>query len=251
SGAVLTVSGGFVAAGALVDLLSGGSAIVSGTLGNGGTLFASGPGSELEITDGAFVKSAVIEIADGEVALQAGGSTTAEIAFTSTGSGGLILDGTGSATYSGLRISGFGGVSGSASEQFIDFTQVISGAGVSAVYVSAVSHTSGTLEVVNGATLLAEVTLIGKYVTSDFHVGSGIGGSVAVNDPASGIAGATVTTLASTADGAPATGTAASVALLGNYMAALFAMPEGQIGAQPATAETAQSQAALTHPHTG
>jgi len=32
-------------------------------------------------------------------------------------------------------------------------------------------------------------------------------------------------------------------------MASLFASPEGQIGAQ--TTEAAQSEAALTHPHTG
>ena len=59
-----------------------------------------------------------------------------------------------------------------------------------------------------------------------------------------------MTTLASTGNGAPATSAAGSVALLGNYMAALFATPEGQAGAQT-MAETAPSQAVLAHPHTG
>ncbi|HXX02914.1 MAG TPA: hypothetical protein VEJ37_01170, partial [Xanthobacteraceae bacterium] len=57
-------------------------------------------------------------------------------------------------------------------------------------------------------------------------------------------------TLAATANSSsPSTGTG-GVALLGSYMASLFASPEGQVGAQ-ATAETAQSQAVLAHPHTG
>ena len=98
--------------------------------------------------------------------------------------------------------------------------------------------------------MLAEVTVVGKYTSTSFEVISGISGSVAIIDPAPGLVGGFVT-LAATANGGPAPANGAgNVALLGNYMASLFAAPEGPVGAQTATAETAQSQPALTHPHT-
>jgi len=201
-----------------------------------------------------FVLVAVTAAAIALAASLSGGKATAGIAFTSAGAGGLILDQAGSATYLSLRISGFGGVSGSNGAQFIDFTTVSSGGSVSAVYASASSHTSGTLEVKSGAAVLAEVTVIGSYVASNFQIGSGISGSVEITDPAPSIAGGAITTLAAIGNGGAtslnAVG-AANAALLGGYMAALFAAPEGQIGAQTATAETPPGQVALAHPHAG
>ena len=83
----------------------------------------------------------------------------------------------------GTKISGFGGVSGSNSTQFIDFTAVSSGSGVSASYVPAASLTSGTLEVLSGGTIVAEATLVGKYTSATvFDVASGISGSVEIID---------------------------------------------------------------------
>jgi len=251
-GGTATLVSGTIDAGALVVTLSGGTLLVSGTLTNGGTLFADAGGGLLEIASGAVVKGGVVEINNGDVELLSGSSTTAEIVFTSTGTGGLSLEGTGSVTYSGLRISGFGGVGGAATEQFIDFTQVTSGAGVSAHYVSTAAH-SGLLEVTSGATLLAEVTLVGAYTSATiFNVGSGIDGGIAITDPPSGIVGGGIVTLASLTNNGAAHGTdsnagASNVALLGNYMASLFAAPEGEVGS--ATAQEAPAQAALAHPH--
>jgi len=36
----------------------------------------------------------------------------------------------------------------------------------------------------SGGTLVADITLVGKYVTSNFHVSSGVGGTVEITDPA-------------------------------------------------------------------
>ena len=75
-----------------------------------------------------------------------------------------------------------------------------------------------------------------------------------ITDPAATIAGGAITTLASTANnGASPTSFAGAgnVALLGSYMASLFASAEGQVGGQLATAKTEQPHATLAHPHTG
>lgn len=247
NGATLTVSGGSLAASALIDLLSGGTAIVAGTVSNGGMLFASGAESLLDIVSTGVVKGGLVAINNGDVELESGGSATG-VFFTSTGAGGLILEGTGSGTYSGLRISGFGGNDA----QSIDFTTVSSSGAISVLYVSAPSHTSGTLEIMSGVRIAAEVTLVGKYVTSNFRVISGIGGSVAITDPAATIATGATVTLAATAVSMSSLVNivdASNTALLGSYMASLFAEAEGQVGIRPIDAP--QSQAIVVHPHTG
>ena len=179
-GGTLALSNATLGAGALVDILSGGSAVVSGTVSNGGTMFADGGGSLLQVTSAAVVEGGLLKINDGDVELWSGGSDN--VLFTSLGTGGLILGQAGSA-YVGTKISGFGGVSGSNSTQFIDFTAVSSGSGVSASYVPAASLTSGTLEVLSGGTIVAEATLVGKYTSATvFDVASGISGSVEIID---------------------------------------------------------------------
>jgi hypothetical protein len=149
-----------------------------------------------------------------------------------------------------LQQYGFGGVSGAATEQFIDFAAVSSGAGVSAVYVSSASHAGGTLEVVSGGTTLAEVTLIGKYSRSSFEVISGISGSVAIVDPATAIAGGGMTPASTViANSSPPINHvgASNVALFGSYMAALFASVEGAVSIQSTQATPNQPVLALPH----
>jgi hypothetical protein len=103
-------------------------------------------------------------------------------------------------------------------------------------YVSAPSHTSGTLFVSSGGLQVAAITMVGHYSAGNFHITSGAGGTVAITDPAvpnggsvepavSDITLGAHTTLAYSENGnAPGLGAtegrnAAALALLGNYMA--------------------------------
>jgi filamentous hemagglutinin len=255
-GAVLRVSGGTIGAGAIVETLTNGTAIVSGTVTNGGTLFASAAGSLVEIASGAVVNGGVALIGDGVVDIA--GSSGESVKFLSNGSGALELDGLWSA-YRG-KVSGFGGSSHSNHDQFIDFTEVGSGATVS--YTSAASHASGTLMVTSGG-VSATVTLVGTYSSANFSSGT-VGGHVRVTDP--GIVGggsveASVsditfgahTTLAySEKSNAPGLGAtegryAAALALLGHYMAGSFVTATGH-GGTPVTQAPTEQQPLLTLP---
>ena len=161
---------------------AGGTAIVTGTVTNsGGTLFASGSGSLVEITSGAVVNGGVVEVGNGIVDVKSGG--TANVTFLSTGTGGLEIEDTQAnpTAYSGV-VSGFGGVSHANHTQFIDLTAVTYSAGaVSETYSG--NTTSGVLTVSSGGTTVAEINLVGTYMTSNFHITSGIGGTVKITDP--------------------------------------------------------------------
>jgi hypothetical protein len=171
---ILTLKGGTVGAGAIIET-SGGTAIVSGTVTNGGTLFASGLGSLIQIESGAVVNGGVALIGNGIVEIA--GSSGENVRFLS--SGGLIVDGLGSA-YKG-KVIGFGPVGGGNTVQYIDFAGV-NFSGESFSYTSAnAANTSGILRVTDG-TDSASVTLVGHYVTSDFQP-EDIGGTLAITDP--------------------------------------------------------------------
>ena len=98
----------------------------------------------------------------------------------------LIESGTVTA-YTG-KVSGFGvsgGISHADHAQYIDLTSVdfTSGA-ITLSYTSAnASNTSGTLMVTSGGTEVADISLVGAYVTGNFHVSSGAGGTVEITDP--------------------------------------------------------------------
>src|SRR5262249_29519676 len=149
------------------------SAIISGTVTNGGTLFASSSGSLIEIASGAVVNGGLALIGDGIVEIA--GSSGENVKFLSTGSGGLPNAGTSGHTsaYSG-RVSGFGGSGHSNPVQFIDLVSVTSAAGITSSYVSAnAANTSGTLFVSSGGTLVAAITMVGSYAASNFHITAG------------------------------------------------------------------------------
>ena len=76
-----------------------------------------------------------------------------------------------------------GGISHADHTQYIDLTSVGFAAGqISASYTPA-NATSGTLRVSSGGTVVADITFVGAYVTSNFHISSGAGGSVQITDP--------------------------------------------------------------------
>jgi hypothetical protein len=188
------------------------------------------------------------------------------------GFGGLKLDGLGD-TYTG-KITGFGGVAHANHVQFIDFAGV-SVFGTVISFTSAASHTSGTLTVTDGAHS-ASVTLVGKYVTSNFGKVNDGSGHLEIIDPTTVFTGPLVisggsslvasngdigagaaTTLGYSANGSGTGGTlavsdgarAATIALLGNYIAGTFVTAADGHGGTLVTAAPTANAPLLTTPH--
>jgi hypothetical protein len=276
SASTLTLSGGTLGTGAIVQAASGGTAIVSGTVTNGGTLFASGAGSLIDIVG--IVNGGIVEVGDGIVEIAGSGSES--IRFLS-GTGGLEIADTQAHTsaFTG-KISGFGGLVHTNSSQFIDLISVTSAGGITSSYVSAnVANTSGTLFVSSGGHLVAAIKFVGAYSAGNFHITSGIGGTVAIIDPTvpnggsaevagartlpphgidlSNIAFGAQTTLAYAGNEAGTGGTlfvrdgrhAAAIALLGNYMAGSFVTAaDGRGGTLISEAPRTEQQPLLARP---
>jgi len=236
-----------VAAHATLATLSGGSALVSGTVLNSGTFIASGLGTLIEIASGGVVSGGAVVVGNGIVDVLSGGS--ANVAFLSNGSGGLeIEDSANNASAFTGKVSGFGGPGHANHKQFIDLVSVTSAVGqIHLSYGSAASHTSGTLFVSSGGTLVAEINIIGAYTSANFSAKADSNGNVEITDPAvpnggsaqtfprqgldlPDIAFGAQTTLAYAANANGTGGTltvcdgrhAASIALLGTYMAGTF-----------------------------
>ena len=95
---IFIAPGAVVRGGAIVAQGSGSEVeIFDGATVSGGTLFASGSGSRIDIVSGAVVKGGVAEVGDGLVTIV--GSSGENVAFLSTGNGGLaIADTSGHAT---------------------------------------------------------------------------------------------------------------------------------------------------------
>ena len=278
---ILTLKSGTIGAGAVLET-SGGTAIVSGTVTNGGTLFASAAGDLIEITSGAVVNGGVALIGNGIVDFA--GSSGESVRFLSNGSGGLkIADTVGHTSAFSGRVSGFGGSGHSNHTQFIDLASVTSAGAITSSYVSAnAGNTSGTLFVSSGGTMVAAIKMVGSYSVGEFHITSGAGGTVAITDPAipnggsvqpsagstfprpgidlPDIAFGAQTTLAYSQNPTGAGGTltvsdgrhTAAFALLGNYMAGSFvAVADGHGGTLITEANPQQQQPLLTHPPHG
>jgi hypothetical protein len=276
---LLTLKSGTIGAGAIIET-SGGTAIVSGTVTNGGTLFASATGDLIEIASGAVVNGGVALIGNGIVDIA--GSSGESVRFLSGGSGGLkIADAAGHTTAFSGRVSGFGGSGHLNQTQFIDLVSVASAGVTTSSYVSAnATNTSGTLFISSGGTMVAAIKMVGSYSAGNFHITSGAGGTVAITDPAVPNGGSVQSSTASTfprpgidlpdiAFGAHttlaylenATGTGgtltvsdgrhtAAIALLGNYMAGSFvAVADGHGGTLITEANPQQPPPLLTHPH--
>ena len=238
---------------------------------NFGSVLASGANSLLEIVGGAVVSGGAVVVGNGVVDVFSGG--TANVAFLPTGSGGLEIADT--AAFTGV-VSGFGGPNHANRAQFIDLLSVVFSAGLISSYTPASG--SGTLSVSSGGQLVASIVLIGNYSAGNFHITSGISGSVKITDPG-GVDGGSVvagsaqaiprqgidlpdiafgaqTTLAYAANGANAGGTltvrdgryAASIALLGNYIAGSFIATVGGHGGTLVTEGELGQQPLLAHP---
>jgi hypothetical protein len=181
SGAALTLDGATISAGTLVETLSSGTIIVSGALADSGTLMASGTGSLVEITSGTVVSGGAVVVGNGVVEVLAGG--TANIAFLAGGSGGLVIKDSPSnvSAFTGT-VSGFGGMNHTNHKQFIDLTSVGFASGqIHLSYTAAAG--SGTLSVMGGVTLVAQIKMIGSYTSANVSAKADSNGNVEIVDP--------------------------------------------------------------------
>jgi autotransporter passenger strand-loop-strand repeat protein len=212
----------------------------------------------------------------------ASGGTADPVTINSGGievSGQLrIADAAGSSTVFSGTISGFGGASHANKKQSIDLVDVAFTSGaITSRYVSSGGNTTGTLFVSSGGTEVAAINFVGSYTAANFHISSG-GVGVIITDPGvvnggvvtdglaqafpnqgidlPNIAFSAHTTLAYAENAAGTGGTltvsdgrhAASIALLGNYIAGSFAAAPDGHGGTLVTQLQPQQQPLLTHP---
>ena len=173
----LTLSG-TVSNSKLIETLAAGQLFVSGTiLNSGGTLLASGAGSRIDIAG--VVSGGLVVIGDGIVAITSGSE---RVTFLPDGTGGLEIADTQAnlSAYAG-KISGFGGVLGLNSLQFIDLVSVTFSSGMTQSY----SASAGVLTVTSGGVTVATINVGSGYTTSSFHLSSDpVDSSTIITDPA-------------------------------------------------------------------
>jgi hypothetical protein len=246
----LTLSGvTSIGLGATLETLSGGTALLGGTITNSGVLFASGADSFIEILNGSTISGGgIVQIGDGIVDIQSL-SDTQNVVFMAGGTGGLEID---DSVFLIFPTTGFGGTIsefGQNVHQFIDLTAVTSDSTVRATYTSTGSN-SGLLTVTSGLlgqplvnVTVAQISFAGQYTTSSFKISSGPGGTVEITDPPATQPGSTgaATSLAfgghptlapfggssevgknTPVAGGPLATLGANLELLANYMAASF-----------------------------
>jgi autotransporter passenger strand-loop-strand repeat protein len=192
SGGVETINSAGVTTGTFVSGIGGASAtevvnsggVASNTsVGSGGRILVSGGttsnavvssgGSELVFTGGTI--AGVITLSGGTLEIKSGGSAgSSTIAFA--GNGHLKLDNA-PAFSNNARISGFG-IPGDIDLMDITYNS----ATTSLNFVEAGSNLSGTLTV-NDGTHIATLTLLGQYVTGQFHMANDGAGGTLVTDP--------------------------------------------------------------------
>jgi autotransporter passenger strand-loop-strand repeat protein len=113
-------------------------------------------------------------ISGGTLEIMSGGSTgSGPVTFAVSGGGTLQLDS--SLTFSGL-VAGFG------QPDLLYLKDLTFSAGTTSANWTQSGSTSGTLAVTNGAQI-ADITLLGQYVTGNFHVSSRGQGGTIVSDP--------------------------------------------------------------------
>lgn len=261
--------------GATLETLSGGTALLGGTIVNSGVLYASGADSFIEILNGSTVNGGgIVKIGDGVVDIQSQADTQ-EVVFVAGGTGGLEID---DSNFLIFPTQGFGGTIsgfGQNTSQFIDLTAVRSDSTVNATYASTGAN-SGVLTVtsafLNVLTLVevdlivAQISFVGQYTTSSFKISSGPDGTVEITDPpvaepGSSGAAATLalggqTTLVPFGGGgevgghAPVTGGGllANLGLFANYIATSFVTGAPAQGTPLLAGELLHAQPLLTAP---
>ena len=134
-----------------------------------GALVASG-GLEY-VTSGGVASAATIS--GGTLEVASGGAIAGAVTFASSGGGILQLD---DAQSFGGFVAGFG------QPDFIDLRDIAFMLSTTLVFAEAPGNTSGTLTVSDG-THVADITLLGQYVTAQFTKASDGHGGTLVGDP--------------------------------------------------------------------
>jgi autotransporter passenger strand-loop-strand repeat protein len=237
-----------IASGALLETASGGTAILTGSVANSGTLFASGAQSLIDIAGGATVTGGgIAKIANGIFEIEQPGDNQ-NVVFQSGGTGGFAIGVLGSA-YTGV-VSGFG----QNVHQFIDFTAI--GAVSATLSYTSTSSNSGVLTVTSGGTTSASIHLSGHYTQASFKIGAGIGGSVEITDPpviaqqsAFGLPG-TLGDIEKNGEAAAGDKLTGRMALFRNYIASEFTTAvAGHGGTLSIASPQTEQQTLLAHPH--
>jgi autotransporter passenger strand-loop-strand repeat protein len=258
--------------GATLETLSGGTALLGGTIVNSGVLYASGADSFIEILAGSTINGGgIVKIGDGIVDIQSQADTE-NVVFVAGGTGGLEID---DSNFLIFPTQGFGGTIsgfGQNTQQFIDLTAVTSDSTVEATYTST-GASSGVLTVTSGLlglplvhVTVAQISFAGQYTTSSFKISSGPDGTVEITDPPvaePGSSGAAATlalgghsTLAPFGGGnevagrAPVTGGGllANLGLFANYIATSFVTGAQAQGSPVLAGELLHTQPLLTAP---
>jgi hypothetical protein len=211
---------------------------------NNGTLRASAGNFDIE---GALSGTGSLLISgSGEMNLEGNTGITQNVTFSAGATGTLEFEASATTTptaiYDGV-ISGFGAADA------IDLFGLSYVPGSSTVVSKVFSAGDTTLTVTNGTDTVA-LKFAGNLTGHTFVLGDDGSGKTRITDPVGKIASGATTTLASTAIDSPSLtnlAAASNIALLGNYMASMFASVEGHVGTP--TVETSQNQMVLAHPH--
>jgi hypothetical protein len=184
----------------------------------------------IEVASGAVVNGGTTEIGDGTVEIAS--ASKENVSFLSNGSG--ILELNSATTYTG-KVSNFGVGASAHSDhnEQIDLTAVTYLAGVVSETYSG-STASGVLKVTSGGTTVATISMTGAYVTSDFTLAAGSGGSGTVITDPSVVAGGMQSP---------------NIVLFGNYIAGSFVTATAGQGGTGLSNTAQGEQPLLTHPH--
>jgi autotransporter passenger strand-loop-strand repeat protein len=209
-----TASGATLSAGGFDAVKSGGIA-VSTTIGSGGieddqgtarsALVASGG---VEIVDSGGTASGTTVMSGGVDVVVSGGTasaTTLSGGFMEVRSGAAVGSGTAVTFASGgvLQLDDsvhFGGmVAGFGVPSLLDLRDIAFTSATTVNFVEAPSNTSGTLTVTDGTpATTANITLIGQYMASQFHIRNDGAGDTQVSDPPTSSSNPTQLALANT-----------------------------------------------------
>jgi hypothetical protein len=245
TGALIFFNGGSMTnSGTIENNTEAGVVTIADPIENNGTLRASA--GNFDIGGALSGTGSLLISGSGEMNLEGNAGITQNVTFSAGATGTLefqaIATTTPTAIYDGV-ISGFGAADA------IDLFGLSYVPGSSTVVSKVFSAGDTTLTVTNGTDTVA-LKFASNLTGHTFVLGDDGSGKTRITDPVGKIASGATTTLASTANDSPSLTNlagASNIALLGNYMASMFATVGGHVGTP--TVETSQNQMVLAHPH--
>ena len=236
--------GSMTNSGTIENNTAAGVVTIADPIENNGTLRASA--GNFDIGGALSGTGSLLISGSGEMNFEGNAGITQNVTFSAGATGTLefqaIATTTPTAIYDGV-ISGFGAADA------IDLFGLSYVAGSSTVVSKVFSAGDTTLTVTNGTDTVA-LKFAGNLTGHTFVLGDDGSGKTRITDPVGKIASGATTTLASTANDSPSLtnfAAASNIALLGNYMASMFASVGGHVGTP--TVETSQNQMVLAPPH--